>query len=126
MSLLLLQSLADSTRGRATDLSGCLVESTRSATVGGTRATCYCYHVKLDGNCQPLMDDFIRVICSAAVYYAIPRQQIEAAKRRLLETNSTDDFMQLAKEARELFTDAALTGEGGELLLFLFAEKVLR
>jgi hypothetical protein len=94
--------------------------------IDGTKASCHCYHVKLDGNRRPVVRDLVRSLCDAVVDYAIPRQQVAEAAQRFAQTGSTDHFSRLAEEARSLFTDQELTGEGGELLLFLFAERLLK
>ena len=57
--------------------------------------------------------------------YAIPRSKMAQAKERDQKHNSTRAVMGLFHEARATFTDLAKTGEGGELLLFLLAERFL-
>lgn len=113
-------------RGEERDLLSCLIRTSESSMIDGTKTTCHCHHVKLDGNSRPLVSDLIQVLHSSALDYAIPRSRIAEAQRRLEETGSSDLFVRLAQEARELFTDLELTGEGGELLLFLFAERLLK
>jgi hypothetical protein len=61
----------------------------------------------------------------AAADYAIPRSKIIEAKARDQKYNSTAAVSALNQEAREVFTDLAKTGEGGEMLLFLLAERFL-
>jgi hypothetical protein len=63
---------------------------------------------------------------NAAADYAIPRSQIDKAKARDAKYNSTDSVAALVEQARRSFTDLATTGEGGEMLLFLLAERFLK
>ena len=58
--------------------------------------------------------------------YAIPRSQIARAKERDKKYNSTEAVTALVEQARRSFTDLAKTGEGGEMLLFLLAERFLK
>jgi hypothetical protein len=58
--------------------------------------------------------------------YAIPRSQLAKAKARDQKFNSTEAVTALVEQARHSFTDLAKTGEGGEVLLFLLAERFLK
>jgi hypothetical protein len=58
--------------------------------------------------------------------YAIPRSQLAKAKERDAKYNSTEAVAALVEQARRSFTDLAKTGEGGEMLLFLLAERFLK
>ncbi|UVT21133.1 MAG: DUF1837 domain-containing protein [Nitrospira sp.] len=54
--------------------------------------------------------------------YAIPRSRIEKAKASGIPA----ELIRLGNEARKLFTYLLNSGEGGELLLYLLAEKLLK
>lgn len=58
--------------------------------------------------------------------YAIPRSQLAKARQRDQKYNSTEAVTALVEQARRSFTDLAKTGEGGEMLLFLLAERFLK
>jgi Cap4 SAVED domain len=58
--------------------------------------------------------------------YAIPRSQLAKAKARDARYNSTEAVAAVVEQARRSFTDLAKTGEGGEMLLFLLAERFLK
>lgn len=58
--------------------------------------------------------------------YAIPRTQLAKAKARDAQYNSTEAVAALVDQARRSFTDLTKTGEGGEMLLFLLAERFLK
>lgn len=63
---------------------------------------------------------------NAVADYAIPRAQLAKAKARDAKYNSTEAVAALVEQARRSFTDLAKTGEGGEMLLFLLAERFLK
>ena len=63
---------------------------------------------------------------NAAVDYAIPRSKLAAAKARDNKFNSTEAVAELVEQAKRSFTDLAKSGEGGEMLLFLLAERFLK
>tara|TARA_R100000365_G_C2741326_1_gene70028 strand:- start:864 stop:1724 length:861 start_codon:yes stop_codon:yes gene_type:complete len=63
---------------------------------------------------------------NAVVDYAIPRSKVAEAKARDLKYNSTEATTELVERAKRSFTDVAKTGEGGEMLLFLLAERFLK
>ena len=58
--------------------------------------------------------------------YAISRSQLTKAKARDHKYNSTEAVAALVEQASRSFTDLAKTGEGGEMLLFLLAERFLK
>jgi hypothetical protein len=63
---------------------------------------------------------------NAVADYAIPRAQLAKAKVRDAKYNSTEAVAALVEQAKRSFTDLAKTGEGGEMLLFLLAERFLK
>ncbi len=63
---------------------------------------------------------------NAIVDYAIPRSKLAEAKVRDTRFNSTEAVAELVERAKRSFTDLAKTGEGGEMLLFLLAERFLK
>ncbi|HBN7890445.1 TPA: DUF1837 domain-containing protein [Pseudomonas aeruginosa] len=63
---------------------------------------------------------------NAVVDYAIPRSKLADAKARDNKFNSTEAVAELVERAKRSFTDLANTGEGGEMLLFLLAERFLK
>lgn len=67
-----------------------------------------------------------RFMRNAVADYAISRSQLAKAKARDLKYNSTEAVTALVEQARRSFTDLAKTGEGGEMLLFLLAERFLK
>jgi hypothetical protein len=98
----------------------------RDVVVEGHSVSVHCHCLTVDGNgrVQPLrLAEFMR---NAAADYAIPRSQLAKAKERDRRFNSNEAVAALVDQARRSFTDLATTGEGGEMLLFLLAERFLR
>jgi Cap4 SAVED domain len=87
-----------------------------------TRTRTHCYFIQMDGNGRPRVSDFIRRICEHVIDYAIPRSEIAEAHSEYLDSGSSHKWARITREARNLFVDLATTGEGGELILFVFAE----
>lgn len=113
-------------RGEPTALAGILHNVESHAVVEGTEVTAHCHCLKLDGNGRPRIEDLVRVTVEHILDYAIPRSQIREAHDEYVQTRSTQKLVRLANDAKELFTDLEQSGEGGELLLFALAEKILR
>lgn len=87
------------------------------------RIHCHCLTVDANGRVQPKrLAAFMRNVVAD---YAIPRSKLVAAKKRDAEFNSTEAVAGLLEQARRSFTDLTKTGEGGEMLLFLLAERYL-
>ena len=113
-------------RGTLTALGGLLHDGESHVTVDGTLVTAHCHCLKLDGNGRPRTEDLVKVIAEHVLDYAIPRSHIREADEEFQRSRSTQKLVRLADEARSLFTDLEQSGEGGELLLFALAEKLLR
>lgn len=87
------------------------------------RIHCHCLTVDANGRVQPKrLAAFMRNVIAD---YAIPRSKLAAAKKHDLDFNSTEAVAALLEQARRSFTDLTKTGEGGEMLLFLLAERFL-
>ena len=85
---------------------------------------CHCLTVDANGRVQPRrLAEFMR---NAVADYAIPRSRLAEAKARDDRYNSTEAVAALVEQARRSFTDLTTTGEGGEMLLFLLAERFLK
>ena len=97
----------------------------RDITIDGHQVAVHCHCLTLDGNgkINPVrLAEFMR---DAIADYAIPRSKMIEAKARDEKHNSTTAVMGLFHRAKATFTDLSKTGEGGELLLFLLAERFL-
>lgn len=122
----LAQALTRLARGVPTDLTGLLHDVESHAVVDGTKVTAHCHCLKLDGNGRPRIEALVKVVAEHVLDYAIPRTQIREADEEYARTRSSQKLVRLVTEAKALFTDLAQSGEGGELLLFALAERILR
>lgn len=113
-------------RGERTELTTLLHDVELNAVVEGTRVTCHCHSVSVDANGRPRVEHLAELVAAAALEFAIPRSKIAAAFEHWARTGSAVRVTSLHSRARELFTDIANSGEGGELLLFVLAERLLR
>lgn len=104
-----------------------LIETVQtSVSIGSTSATCHFHCICLDGNGRPKTGVLIDYLISCLVDYAIPRKRISEALEHSKTNNSFEMGASLVSEAKGLFTREKTTGEGGELILYLFAEKLLK
>jgi hypothetical protein len=120
------QALQRLARGTERDIASLLHDVERHVVVDGTRITAHCHCLALDGNGRPRIADLVEVVAEHVLDYAIPRSEYRAAEEEKSRTGSSHKIVRLHNKARKLFTDLAQSGEGGELLLFALAEKVLR
>lgn len=95
-------------------------------TIDGSRVICHCHTLKLDAQGRPLIRELVRWMCEQVLDFAIPRSRIAEAEAEYVATRSSAKFARLTVEARRLFTDLVKSGEGGELLLFVLAERLLK
>lgn len=101
-----------------------LTAVSRDLKVEGTSAVAHCHHIALDGSALPRLQDFTDEVANWLLDYVIPRTKLMAAssvtdhERRVKE-------QRLRREALETFKKNGLTGEQGEMLLFVLAEAVL-
>lgn len=110
------------TGGKVTDVH--LKELGISSEVHDTRTRVHCYRLPIDANGRVRYKPLAEFLRERIVDYAIPRTRIDQAKRHLNATGSTALLSKLEKQAKSLFTSLTKSGEGGELLVFAFAEAV--
>ena len=113
-------------RGDESSLDAYLARVDHPMPMPNTAATCHCYTVTVDANGRVGVSELVEAMVDAAVAYAIPRDVINKAFEEQARTGTPDGQSRLVREAHRVFTDIANTGEGGELLLFLFGERVLK
>jgi hypothetical protein len=119
-------ALADLARGREGSLDALFHVVETGVAVNGTSAICHFHCLNLDGNGRPRVDALTQFLITQVVDYAIPRKRILEAHRHQIETGSTERIVALVGEAAGLFSRLAKSGEGGELILFLMAERLLK
>ena len=86
----------------------------------------HCHCLVRDGNNKVNVRRLAEFMRNSVADYAIPRSKLDAARERDLKYKSTAAVSALHSQACSTFTDLTNTGEGGELLLFLLAERFLR
>ncbi|WP_423409012.1 DUF1837 domain-containing protein [Heyndrickxia sp. MSNUG] len=113
-------------RGNGEELDAYLTTVATKQQILGTKAATRCYMVSSDGQHLPKVEDFALHIATFMLDYAIPRSEIEKAKALDDEQNTTVHTTKLKMKARKLFTELENTGEGGELLLYLLIQSILK
>ncbi|MGK9010558.1 HamA C-terminal domain-containing protein [Serratia marcescens] len=119
-------ALEDLVRGDDTSLNSFFHVVDTDVTVDETAATCHFHCINLDGNGRPRVDALVKHLVCHLVDYAIPRKRIIEAYEAKKKTGSSMATMKLLFEAIGLFSRLAKSGEGGELILFLLAERFLK
>src|SRR5690606_10818427 len=108
----------------ALDVHLTLVE--RDVSVEGQLVKVHCHCLALDGNGRIQLHRLAEFMRNAATNYALPKAKVAEAKARDAKFNSTEAVAELVERAKRSFTDLAKTGEGGEMLLYLLAERFLK
>lgn len=108
------------------DLAAFLFEVRCHVTLPGTRTKVHCYHLALDGNGRPRVPDFAKFLAYRMVDFAIPRTEVMRAHDADRRHGNSVASTELVQRARGLFTRLPNSGEGGELMLSVLAETLLR
>jgi hypothetical protein len=124
VSPLLFEALRSKARGKP-DYHAFFREEEHSIPVNSTKAKLRCHILASDGNGRPRVAGLAQKLRKQMLDYAIPRSQIAAAFTEFQTTKSTEAIVALEAKARSLFTDISNSGEGGEILLYYLAERVL-
>lgn len=98
----------------------------RDVSINGHLVKIHCHCLSVDGNGRIQPNRLAEFMRNAVVDYAIPRSKLAEAKARDTRFNSTEAVAELVERAKRSFTDLAKSGEGGEMLLFLLAERFLK
>ena len=98
----------------------------RDVTVDGHSAVVHCHCLVTDANKRVNVRRLAEFMRNSIADYAIPKSKMKAARKRDFEHNSGSAVAALYHEACATFTDLKNTGEGGEMLLFLLAERFLK
>lgn len=123
----LTEMLRRNARGRETTLGAHLYHLQPLREVeGAPLARCRNFFVVSGGDGQPRVEQLTRKLSQQIVDYCIPRSRIAEASEAMTRDGSAEQFLRLQQEAKDLFTGLDRSGEGGELLLYLLLESVLR
>lgn len=89
-------------------------------------ARLHCHCLTVDGNGRVKPERLAEFMRNSIIDYAVPKSRLDAARARDAKFKSGSAVAALHHEAIGTFTDLANTGEGGEMLLFLLAERFLK
>ena len=81
--------------------------------------------VARDANDTVRIDALVKLLANQVMDFCIPRSRRDEARAHLERTNSAEEFVRLAEEARALFASMERSGEAGELLLYMLLERML-
>lgn len=98
----------------------------RDVLIAGHTVKIHCHCLTVDGNGRIQLRRLAEFMRNAAADYAMPRSKVAEAKARDAKFNSSEAIAELVERAKRSFTDLAKTGEGGEMLLFMLAERFLK
>ena len=97
----------------------------RDVEIEGCNLKLHCHCLTVDGNGRVKPHRLAEFMRDAIADYAIPRSKLDAARQRDFKYKSSSAVAALHHEAKNTFTDLRKTGEGGEMLLYLLAERFL-
>jgi hypothetical protein len=98
----------------------------RDVLIDGHRVKIHCHCLTVDGNGRVRPQRLAEFMRHSLADYAVPRSQLEKARARDIKFKSTSAVAALHQQACRTITDLENTGEGGEMLLFLLAERFLK
>jgi hypothetical protein len=98
----------------------------RDATIDGHKVRIHCHCLTVDGNGRVRSKRLAEFMRNAVADYAVPKSQLQEARERDFRNRSSSAIAEIHRDACGLFTDLENTGEGGEMLLFLLAERFLK
>ncbi|MBT1696076.1 DUF1837 domain-containing protein [Fulvivirgaceae bacterium PWU4] len=113
-------------RGNAGELKTYLQDIELSFKLDETLAVTNCHSLRINANGQVRFNDFARYLASKIVDFAIPRSEIQKAFEFYNTTGSTSKIVELNNKATQLFSSLKKSGEGGEILLYLLIEDILK
>ena len=97
----------------------------RDIEIDGKKIRVHCHCLVTDGNRRVNVRRLAEFMRNSIADYAIPRSKLDAARERDYKHKSSSAVSALHHQACATFTDLKNTGEGGEMLLFLLAERFL-
>lgn len=120
------EALSEIVRDKERALTAFLHEVQKNFAVNDTNTICHFHCVTLDGNGQVRIEGLVEYLSNCLIDYAIPRKEIDRVFKDFQKTGSAIELSKLSSKAKSLFTSLNNSGESGELLLFLFAEYLLK
>jgi len=124
MSQTLAEGLSKISKFSPTELDAYLTTVCHLTELEGTAIKVNCHHVALDGSDLPRLADLTDAIAGWIIDYAIPRRAIDLINEQPANTRARK-FADLQKQARDTFKTRGMSGEQGEMLMFVLAEAIL-
>lgn len=97
----------------------------RDVKIADCQVRIHCHCLKVDADGRVSMARLAQFIRTAVIDYAIPHEARQRAKERDNREGGFAATIELYHRALGTFTDLTTSGEGGELLLYLLAERFL-
>ncbi|MGL4094836.1 HamA C-terminal domain-containing protein [Agrobacterium cavarae] len=97
----------------------------RNVEISGCNVRIHCHCLKVDADGRVSVARLAEFIRTAVIDYAIPHEARQRAKERDSREGGFAATIELYHRAVGMFTDLKTSGEGGELLLYLLAERFL-
>ncbi|WP_158745254.1 DUF1837 domain-containing protein [Acidisphaera sp. L21] len=97
----------------------------RDLEIAGCKVRIHCHCLKVDANGRVSVARLAEFIRTAVIDYAIPHEARQRARERDNREGGFAATVELYHRALGTFTDLKTSGEGGELLLYLLAERFL-
>lgn len=97
----------------------------RDVEIAGCKVRIHCHCLKVDADGRVSAARLAEFIRTAVIDYAIPHESRQRAKERDDREGGFAATIELYHRALGMFTDLKTSGEGGELLLYLLAERFL-
>ncbi|WP_438298443.1 HamA C-terminal domain-containing protein [Sporosarcina sp. FA15] len=119
------QLLENLIRGNRNELDAFLTEVKVNEKLLDTETNVHCFMIGQDGSDVPRVEPLAIEIATRVLDYAIPRSEIEKAKKADDIENTTTNMVKLKMKAKSLFTSIPNTGEGGEMLLYMLVQSFL-
>ena len=122
----LLSALSKLARGDFNSYEAFLHTVEKEKKIDETETISYWHCIELDGNGRDRTKDFIENIITDIIDYVIPRSRIAEACEKDRKNSTSRNMMKLWQEAQKTFVDNVNSGELGELILFVLAERFLK
>lgn len=107
------------------DLSPYLTSVDVHVKVDETQAVAHCHHIALDGSTLPRLQDFTDEVANWLLDYVTPRSALlESSSGSAREVRLKQE--RLRRDAISTFKRHGMSGEQGEMLLFVLAENFLK
>ncbi|PHR60970.1 MAG: hypothetical protein COA43_04825 [Robiginitomaculum sp.] len=124
MSQTLAEGLSNISKFSPNELDAYLTTVCHVAELDETLVKINCHHVALDGSDLPRLADLTDAVASWIIDYAIPRRAIDLINEQPVSTRARK-FVELQNQAKHTFKTKGMSGEQGEMLMFVLAEAIL-